>query len=465
MNESERSSASHLPGLFMPKMLPSIKMYALLLWGGCFVFAVESMTTSTPQNRTTNITVEANYAAKQPTTAEVLHPAAWSSMHRHEDVSPTVAKAVSQTDATEDAVTTATADANISKVPASTEELKTDSDAPAVTTAKGVETFSTPTTKTTPEAQPAPVEATARVTRVTTTEVQPSPSVTTTDESQSPLHLTGTFSHTLHQPHLSSASVFIYKNTPENTPATTVATVAVSSQQPLFTTGIISVKPSTTSSNVTTQNVATFTQDIHNSTSSSPTPEKATTTLSTASQSASTTSTLASKSETAWPTSSTAEPLSSTTLNSTSPVGALIPRKPKRLPISTTKPTPAATAIPCEACRISPNTEIQTCSTRGVAKQCLIVIAVLAGLATIFMLSTIVLCVKLSARKPKAKKQQGTEMMCISSLLPEKTPTYTRHRNPISNGVLVLPGYGDSDEEAGDNVTLSSFLPESDCYV
>uniref|UniRef100_A0A8C6VVT5 Mucin 12, cell surface associated n=1 Tax=Nothobranchius furzeri TaxID=105023 RepID=A0A8C6VVT5_NOTFU len=247
---------SVIPGLFMPKMLPSIKMYALLLWGGCFVFAVESMTTSTPQNRTTNITVEANYAAKQPTTAEVLHPAAWTS----------------------------------------------------------------------------------------------------------------------------------------------------------------------------------------------------------------TTSTLASKSETAWPTSSTAEPLSSTTLNSTSPVGALIPRKPKRLPISTTKPTPAATAIPCEACRISPNTEIQTCSTRGVAKQCLIVIAVLAGLATIFMLSTIVLCVKLSARKPKAKKQQGTEMMCISSLLPEKTPTYTRHRNPISNGVLVLPGYGDSDEEAGDNVTLSSFLPESDCY-
>lgn len=99
-------------------------------------------------------------------------------------------------------------------------------------------------------------------------------------------------------------------------------------------------------------------------------------------------------------------------------------------------------------------------------KQCLIIIASLAVLATIFIISTIVLCTKLSARKYRAKKQQqGTEMMCISSLLPERNHNYSRHRNPVANGVLVIPTGGDSDDEGGDNLTLSSFLPDNDRFV
>lgn len=116
------------------------------------------------------------------------------------------------------------------------------------------------------------------------------------------------------------------------------------------------------------------------------------------------------------------------------------------------------------------HTEAQPCSSIGVVKQCLIVIAGLAVVATIFIISTIVLCTKLSSRKYKLKRQQqGTEMMCISSLLPERSNhrpvRYTRQRSPVPNGVLVIHNCDDSDDEAGDNVTLSSFLPENDRYV
>ncbi|KAG8010691.1 P-selectin glycoprotein ligand 1 [Nibea albiflora] len=168
--------------------------------------------------------------------------------------------------------------------------------------------------------------------------------------------------------------------------------------------------------------------------------------------------------------SSTTEPTTTTTsqTNSTNTTAAsnstiLIPRVPKRLPIPTSKSTPATTTVSRGA---SSNTEAKTCSTRGVVKQCLIAIASLAALATIFMVSTIVLCTKLSARKYKVTKPQtATEMMCISSLLPEREYIYTRQRNPVSNGVLVMHHGGDSDEDAGDNLTLSSFLPDNDRYV
>uniref|UniRef100_A0A3Q1JD53 Selectin P ligand n=1 Tax=Anabas testudineus TaxID=64144 RepID=A0A3Q1JD53_ANATE len=138
----------------------------------------------------------------------------------------------------------------------------------------------------------------------------------------------------------------------------------------------------------------------------------------------------------------------------------------ERLPVATTKSTTTTAEAPTKAPKRSTTTECQPCSTLGVVKQCLIIIASLAGLATIFMVSTIVLCVKLSGKKYKVnKRQQGTEMMCISSLMPERNYSYTRQRNPISNGVLVIPTGGDSDEEGGDNLTLSSFLPENDRFV
>lgn len=77
------------------------------------------------------------------------------------------------------------------------------------------------------------------------------------------------------------------------------------------------------------------------------------------------------------------------------------------------------------------------------------------------------LCARLSSRsykyKVKVKKApQETEMMCISSLLPEINYSYSRQRNPVTNGVLVIPSGRDSDEDTGDNLTLSSFLPENE---
>lgn len=72
----------------------------------------------------------------------------------------------------------------------------------------------------------------------------------------------------------------------------------------------------------------------------------------------------------------------------------------------------------------------------------------------------------LSARKYKIKKpSQDTEMMCISSLLPEMNYSYTRQRNPVPNGVLVIHNGRDSDEDMADNLTLSSFLPENDRFI
>ncbi|KAM3600148.1 uncharacterized protein V6R79_018588 [Siganus canaliculatus] len=168
---------------------------------------------------------------------------------------------------------------------------------------------------------------------------------------------------------------------------------------------------------------------------------------------------------TATTTTTTTSGITNTTGNATT-AGIYIPPKPKRLPIPTDQSPPPTTKSPREASKSPPTTEDQTCSSRGVVKQCLIIIASLAALATIFMVSTIVLCTKLSARKYKDKKpQRDTEMMCISALLPERTYTYTRQRNPVSNGVLVMHMAGDSDEDGGDNVTLSSFLPENDRYV
>lgn len=162
-------------------------------------------------------------------------------------------------------------------------------------------------------------------------------------------------------------------------------------------------------------------------------------------------------SSTAKPTSISNATVNTTTAaaNSTSPPGIFIHHATKQIPDQTTK-----------ASKCPPTTGDQRCFTQGIVKPCLIAIAALAGLATIFMVSTIVLCAKLSTRKYKVKKpKQATEMMCISALLPERNYSYARQRNPVSNGVLVIHNDRDSDEDGGDNLTLSSFLPENDRFV
>ncbi|XP_068190233.1 P-selectin glycoprotein ligand 1-like [Antennarius striatus] len=134
-----------------------------------------------------------------------------------------------------------------------------------------------------------------------------------------------------------------------------------------------------------------------------------------------------------------------------------------KLRIPKTKMTTAATQ---EATKSPPSTNDQPCFNRTMMKRCLIVIASLAGLATVFMVSTIILCAKLSTRKYKVRRpQQATEMVSISALMPEMSYSYLRPRNPVTNGVLVMRGDGDSDEDGDDNMTLSSFLPENDRLV
>ncbi|KAJ8263661.1 hypothetical protein COCON_G00161180 [Conger conger] len=94
----------------------------------------------------------------------------------------------------------------------------------------------------------------------------------------------------------------------------------------------------------------------------------------------------------------------------------------------------------------------------GLVSQCLIAIVTLAGVATVFIVSTTVLCTKLSARKYRYRMRQssGTEMTCISALLPDGNGAHGRPRTPKSNGAL-LPNLEDGE---GDDLTLHSFLPE-----
>uniref|UniRef100_A0A8C2ZYQ0 P-selectin glycoprotein ligand 1 n=1 Tax=Cyclopterus lumpus TaxID=8103 RepID=A0A8C2ZYQ0_CYCLU len=162
---------------------------------------------------------------------------------------------------------------------------------------------------------------------------------------------------------------------------------------------------------------------------------------------------------------STADADVSTTDISTSPTGILIPREPNKVPVPTTKSTPVTTTAPREVSKSPPSSKVQPCYKRRAMEHCLVAIASLAALATIFMVSTIILCTKLSKRKYKFKKPlPATEMMCISALLPERIATYSRQRNPVTNGVLVIHDDADSDEDGGDNLTLSSFLPENDRF-
>ncbi|XP_035291793.1 P-selectin glycoprotein ligand 1 [Anguilla anguilla] len=97
----------------------------------------------------------------------------------------------------------------------------------------------------------------------------------------------------------------------------------------------------------------------------------------------------------------------------------------------------------------------------GLVSQCLIAIATLAGVATIFIVSTTVLCTKLSSAKYRYRMDRvayGTEMVCISSLLPDGNGPHSAPRRPRSNGAL-LPNLEDDE---GDDLTLHSFLPETD---
>lgn len=426
-------------------LLLSEKTCPALLWTITVLFAVESLTVPTPQPDPEDLTVL--YGEKES------RPATWKPTHKPAEVSvaaatestvlPTVEtqEANSLKDSTVALVVITTAAETAATSGSDHRLLQT---AKAETTAAGEDRLYSSTDKHAQDQSHQPSATTYKDTTApsatpatfTSTVVVSSPQPTSIIKPEVTSHLSSTFS--------SHESTQIFKrnlNIPSASTAATMTTNPTSEAAPVFN--------PTSMPGATTETSKTRTE-----LPSTSHPFSATTVL----------ASTGARESSSMPTSVPTDPPSSTVSNSS--VGVLIPRNTKKPPVPTFIPTPATTAAPRHITKSPSSTETQPCSTRSLARNCLIVIAVLAALATIFMVSTIVLCTKLSAKKHRAKKsQQDTEMMCISALLKEPSYTYTRQRNPVRNGVLVIPGGGDSDDDLGDNLTLSSFLPENDRYV
>ncbi|XP_038201703.1 P-selectin glycoprotein ligand 1 [Arvicola amphibius] len=113
---------------------------------------------------------------------------------------------------------------------------------------------------------------------------------------------------------------------------------------------------------------------------------------------------------------------------------------------------------------VTPRSSLAT-TTPGISdlipvKQCLLVILILASLATIFLVCTVVLAVRLSRKNHMypVRNYSPTEMICISSLLPEGG-----EGAPVTaNGDLPKvqdPKTEPNEDRDGDDLTLRSFLP------
>ncbi|XP_078523533.1 P-selectin glycoprotein ligand 1 [Lissotriton helveticus] len=91
--------------------------------------------------------------------------------------------------------------------------------------------------------------------------------------------------------------------------------------------------------------------------------------------------------------------------------------------------------------------------------QCLLAISILAFIATVFIISTIVLAAKLSNLKSRYRllNKNSTEMVCISSLLPDNEQVNGKSKVRANKLKTFAANVEDSD---GDNLTLNSFLPD-----
>ncbi|XP_039514559.1 P-selectin glycoprotein ligand 1 [Pimephales promelas] len=126
------------------------------------------------------------------------------------------------------------------------------------------------------------------------------------------------------------------------------------------------------------------------------------------------------------------------------------------------------TAVISMATRKSTTVTTHSCSSASsqddrLVSRCLIAIAAMAAFTTIFIVSTICLATKLSGYKyrHKAHLLQETEMVCISALMNDtEHPVPKPRRHPKSNGALI-PNIEDGDPD-GDNLTLNSFLPDTE---
>ncbi|CAN8192776.1 unnamed protein product [Coccothraustes coccothraustes] len=125
-------------------------------------------------------------------------------------------------------------------------------------------------------------------------------------------------------------------------------------------------------------------------------------------------------------------------------------KKPKKsgAPPASTLPatwdtTPVSAAVPWEP--------------SGVMSKCLLAILLLGLVAATFLVCTGVLGTMLWRRARTGQRQfSRTEMVCISSLLPDAEAAAGPRPVPARRHKLLLP----SSEPDGDNLTLSSFLPE-----
>ncbi|XP_032931747.1 P-selectin glycoprotein ligand 1 [Catharus ustulatus] len=107
--------------------------------------------------------------------------------------------------------------------------------------------------------------------------------------------------------------------------------------------------------------------------------------------------------------------------------------------------TPGSTAVPWEP--------------SGVMSKCLLAILLLGLVAATFVVCTGVLGSLLWQRARTGERRfSRTEMVCISSLLPDSEAAAGSRPVPARRHKLLLPD--GSSEHDGDNLTLSSFLPE-----
>ncbi|XP_045152794.1 P-selectin glycoprotein ligand 1 [Echinops telfairi] len=94
-------------------------------------------------------------------------------------------------------------------------------------------------------------------------------------------------------------------------------------------------------------------------------------------------------------------------------------------------------------------------------RQCLLAILVLALVATIFLVCTVVLAVRLSRKNHRypVRSYSPTEMVCISALLPDGGEA--SNTTPMANGgPPTAKSQGQKPEDRdGDDLTLHSFLP------
>ncbi|XP_072456307.1 P-selectin glycoprotein ligand 1 [Notamacropus eugenii] len=95
-------------------------------------------------------------------------------------------------------------------------------------------------------------------------------------------------------------------------------------------------------------------------------------------------------------------------------------------------------------------------------RQCLLAVLILALIATIFLICTVVLAIRLSKKGHTypVRDYSPTEMVCISSLMAEGEGAPMANGGPASAKTQLLkPTPGPGEDCDGDDLTLHSFLP------